>query len=1051
MTSQPPTEVPTEPFVLRHRKAIFFLTTALCLAGGYAAYVMPASVFPQTDFPRVVILIDNGVMPADEMMATITRPVEEAIKNIPGTTSIRSTTGRGSAAVNVFFDWSTDMAQAELYVLGRLSQIRGTLPSAAEFAVHRLTFSAFPIIGVSLTSKTRNITELWETARYDLNPRFLRIKGVARVNLVGGRVPEYHVVVDPVKLESYRLTLDQISRALAATNQFTSAGMHEENRQLYLAVVDSRLRNPAEIENVVVAWSGTSPVYVRDIATVRRGDAPQFNIVTADGAEAVLMNIYGQPDSNTVAIADALQEELKRIRQELPADAKLAFFYDQSLFVREGVRSVWESIIIGLCLSVLVLFVFLRSFSGTFVAATVIPVTVLLTLVGMRVFHMSFNLMTLGGIAAAIGMVIDDAIVVVEAIHAKVLAGHSAREAVGRVTREVGLPLVGSTLTPVVVFIPLAFLDGVAGVFFRALALTMVIALLTSLLLAVTLTPALGGLLIRRRVGQTQDELEQGGWVLRRIIVVYEWVVRRALRHWWLTLPLMALVVVAGVVLYSKLETDFLPKLEEGAFVLDYYSRPGTSLSETNRMLRHVEDILISTPEVESFSRRTGARLALAIAEPNTGDFLVKLRSKRERSTEQVIDELREKVHTAEPALHTEFPGVLSDLIGDLTWSPKPCEIRIYCTDTDVLKKKAAEIAETIEKIPGVVDVEPGLVVAGPSMRFAVRPEAAARAGLTPADIGTTLQTNLLGNASSYLLQGDRTIGIRVLSAAEARDREQRIRETLIRSQSGTMVTLNDVTEVQYQPGILEMQRDDLRQLVAVSARFAGMDLGTGIRAIQTRLGKTLRLPQGASLEFGGLYQQQQESFKNLMFVLLMAILLVFAVLLIEFRSFIQPLAIVLGSVLALFGVVAALYLTGTSLNIVSFLGAIIGVGLVAKNGILMLDFVEHLRERGLSLFEALVQSGRRRLRPVLMTSLTAFLGLLPLAYGVGTGADMLRPLAIAVIGALFISLLLSLVATPVFYYVMMRLLRLDKQTAGAVAFPSESDEEPRGVAHVKA
>ncbi|MHB8969165.1 MAG: efflux RND transporter permease subunit [Pirellulaceae bacterium] len=491
--------VTTDSFVLRHSKAILFLTAALCLAGAYCAYTMPASVFPQTDFPRVVILIDNGVMPADEMMATVTRPVEEAMKDIPGTANIRSTTGRGSAAVDVFFDWSTDMVQAELYVLGRLSQIRSTLPSSAEFAVHRLTFSAFPIIGISLTSSRRDITELWETARYDLNPRLLRIKGVARVNLVGGRVPEYHVVVDPVKLESYRLTLDQVSKALAATNQFTSAGMHEENRQLYLAVVDNRLRNSSDIENVVVACSGKSPVYIRDLATVRRGYAPQYNIVTAEGTDAVLLNVYGQPDSNTVSIAGALQEELQRIRQELPVDMKLAFFYDQSLFVQEGVRSVWECIVIGLVLSIIVLYLFLRSLSGALVVGAGIPVTVLVTLVIMRIFHMSFNLMTLGGIAAAIGMVIDDAIVVVEAIHAKLLSGQSAAKAIRSVTREVGPALVGSTLTPVVVFIPLAFLDGVAGVFFRALALTMVSALLTSLVVAVTFTPALAALVMRHR------------------------------------------------------------------------------------------------------------------------------------------------------------------------------------------------------------------------------------------------------------------------------------------------------------------------------------------------------------------------------------------------------------------------------------------------------------------------------------------------------------------------------------------------------------------------
>ena len=1032
--SRPNSPLPPEgdSFVLRNRKAILFLTAALCVAGGYAAYTMPSAVFPQTDFPRVVILIDNGVMPADEMMATITRPVEEAMKNIPGTVNIRSTTGRGSAAVNVFFDWSTDMVESELYVLGRLAQIRSSLPPSAEFAVHRLTFSAFPIIGISLTSKTKDITELWETARYDLSPRLLRIRGVGQVKLVGGRVPEYHVVVDPVKLDAHRLTLEQVTRALTSTNQFASAGMHEENRQLYLAVVDNRLRDPKDIENVVVAWSGKSPVYVHDIATVRRGQAPQFNIVTADGTEAVLMNVMSQPDGNTVAIADALQRELTQIRRELPPDTKLAFFYDQSIFVREGVRSVWESILLGLGLSVLVLYVFLRSIPETVTAAAVIPVTVLLTLVGMRAFHMSFNLMTLGGIAAAIGVIIDDAIVVVEAIHAKMLAGCTGRQAVQLVIHEIGLPLVGSTLTPVVVFIPLAFLDGVPGVFFRALAMTMVFALLTSLALAVTFTPALGSLLMRTRKGPTQAELEQGGYVLRGMIRVYEWTARRALRFSWLALACILLVVLGTARLYQELESDFLPSLEEGAFVLDYFTRPGTSLSETDRMLRHVEKILMDTPEVESFSRRTGARLALAIAEPNTGDFLVKLRSNRQRSTEEVIAELRGKIHNAEPALNTEFPGVLSDLIGDLTWSPDPCEIKIFSNDTAVLKEKAAEIAATIEKIPGVVDVNDGLVVAGPSMRFLVRPAAAARADLTPADVGSTLKTAMLGSVSSYLLQGDRIVDIRVLSEAEDRQTERDILETPVRSANGTTVVLDDVAQVDYEPGILEMQRDDLRQLVAVTARFEGMDLGRGIRTIQAHLDRTLQLPLGVSLEYGGMYRQQQESFRNLALVLLMAIFLVFAVLLVEFRSFVEPLAIVIGAVLALCGVIAALYVTGISLNIVSFLGAIIGIGIVAKNGILMLDFVDHLRARGYSLLEALVQSGRRRLRPVLMTSLTTFLGLLPLAYGVGAGADMLRPLAIAVIGALFISLLLSLVATPVCYYVMMRLFRLDRSPVEA-------------------
>lgn len=1015
-------------FVIRHRKGILFVSVVVCLAGAYAAYRMPAAVFPQTDFPRVVILVDNGVMPADEMMATITRPIEEAMKDIPGSVNIRSATGRGAAEINVFFDWNTDMVQSELFVLGRLSQIRSTLPPSATANVHRLTFAAFPVIGISLTSTSRSIADLWEMARYEIQPRFLRIPGVARIALVGGSVPEYHVVLDPVKLDAFQLAPPQVSQAIAGANRFVPAGMLEEDRQLYLTLVDGRVEDASELADMVIGWAGASPIRVRDVGSVRKGTAPRFNIVTADGVDAVLLNVYSQPDGNTVAIADALQTELGNLKRELPPDVRLAFFYDQSQFVREGVRSVWEAIFIGLALSIVVLYGFLRTISTTVVAALAIPVTVLTTLVGMHIFHMSFNLMTLGGIAAAIGLVIDDAIVVVEAIYAKVCAGHSRTEAARLAIREVGVPLIGSTLTPVVVFIPLTYLTGVPGVFFRALALTMVVALLTSLLIAVTLTPTLGAAFIHRRGGPVQDELEQGGPLLRRLIAVYEWAARRVLRHSAIAMGGVAAVTVAGLVLYFHLETDFLPAQDEGAFVLDYFTRPGTSLAETDRMLRHVEEILRHTPEIESYSRRTGARLALAIAEPNTGDFLVKLKKNRTRSTDEVIDELREEIAGAEPALNTEFPGVLSDLIGDLTWSPDPIEIRIFTNDTDRLRQLAAKIAEEIEQVPGVVDVNDGLVVAGPSLRYKVRQAAAVRAGLDAAQIGADLETAMLGSPASYVLEGDRTRTVRVMLAPRQSERKQRIGEIPLRSLQGARMTLDDVARAELRPGRLERHREDLRELIAVSGRLAGRDLGSGIAAIKRRLAATLEIPPGVSIEYGGLYQQQQESFRNLMFVLIMSILLVYGVLLLEFRTVLHPLAIVGGAVLALVGVVGALWLTDISLNIVSFLGAIIGVGIVAKNGILMFDYVDHLRHRGLPLVEALVQSGRRRLRPVLMTSLAAMSGLLPLAYGVGAGADMLRPLAVAVIGALCIALVLSLLATPLFYYVLLRVFRLHER-----------------------
>ena len=1008
-----------EGLVIRHGKIILFVSFVLCLAGVNSAYRMPASVFPQTDFPRVVILVDNGVMPADEMMATITRPIEEAMNDIPGTVNIRSATGRGSAEINVFFTWKTDMVQAELYVLSRMGQIRSTLPDTAEYQTFRLTFASFPIIGISLTSETRSLTDLWETAAYDIKPRLLRIKGVARVDLVGGREPEYHVVVDPAKLAAHHLNLTQVSQALADTNLFTPAGMHEQDRQLYLTLVDGRVREAKELEDIPVAWVDDAPVYIRDIGAVQHGSAPQYNIVTADGVDAVLLNVRSQPDGNTVGIADALHEELARLKHDLPPDMRLAFFYDQSLFVREGLGSVWESIAFGLILSIAVLYLFLRSVRTTFVAVLAIPATLLITVAGMHAAGMSFNLMTLGGIAAAIGLIIDDAIVVVEAIHAKINQGHAPTEAVHLALREVGPALFGSTITPVVVFIPLAFLDGVPGVFFRALAMTMVCSLLVSLFLAVTMTPTMAAYLLRRREHATDDE--QGGRFLRRLIAAYESAVRWALRHTVVATACMVLVVVLGIFVYINLESDFLPAQDEGAFVLDYFSRPGTSLSETDRMLRHVEEILRATPEVESYSRRTGARLALAIAEPNTGDFLVKLRPRRTRSTEEVIDELREKVQAAEPALNTEFPGVLSDLIGDLTWSPNPVEIKIFSTDTEALKKLATQVAEEIGHVEHVVDINDGLVVAGPSLVFRVNDAQALRAGLTAADLGSDMETALVGAVSSHVLEGDRIRNVRVrMAGAESKD-EAELSMIPVRSGSGQEVSMGNVSRIEHEPGHLEMSRDDQRQLVAVSARFEGIDLSRGIAAIKDKLAQSVDVPSDATIEFGGLFQQQQESFANLTRVLLMAVLFVFGVLIFEFRSLLQPIAIVVGALLALSGVVGALWITGITMNIVSFLSTIIGFGIVAKNGILMLDYVDQLRERGLPFTEALVQSGRRRLRPVLMTSLTAFLGLLPLAYGVGAGADMLRPLAIGVIGALCMSLLLSLVATPVVYYILVR------------------------------
>ncbi len=1013
-------------FAHRHAKAVCFIVFAVCLGGSYCALGMPSSVFPQTDFPRVVILVDNGVMPADEMMARITRPIEEAMKNVPSVVRVRTLTGRGSAEVSVFFDWKADMVHSELYVLTRLSQLKSSLPSTATFGTHRLTFSAFPIIGISLTSTTRNVRDLWEIARYQIKPRFLRIPGVARVDLVGGRTPEYHVVVDPARLRAVNLSLPDVLTALSKSNLLAPAGMHEENHTLYLTVVDGRVYTPEEIENLAISSDGTRVFRIRDVARVVPGQEPVFNVVTADGVNSILLNIRSQPDGSTLSIADHLKEELRNLRQELTPDLRLAFFYDQSLMVRASVRSVWEAIGFGLVLSMVILYLFLKRFGTTLIAVAVIPAAVLATLVVMKAAGMSFNLMTLGGIAAAVGLIIDDAIVVVEAIHTKIMMGLTRLKAVQEAVGEILKPLVGSTIGPVVVFVPLAFLDGVPGVFFRSLAVTMVVSLLASLVLAVTLTPSLAGWIFSERKGEkdlSPEEVERGGFILRRVIRAYEWTARLAFGHPWLTMGFSALVLLGGIALYYRLKSDFLPEMDEGGFVVDYIGPPGTSLAETDRALLELEKILRATPEVESYSRRTGAAIGLELVEPNTGDFLVKLKPKRVRKTSEVIAYLRDKFKQSAPRIHWDFHGILGDLIEDLTSSPQPIEIRIFSTDLEFLKKKAPEIEEKIQKIPGVVDTKSGIIVAGPSLSVRVRSADAQRFGIDSDDVAQALNAAMLGQTASSVLEADRVVDIRVRVDPARLDRMSSLENLPLRAPGGPWILLSQVADITEDPGQLELRREDLRQDVAVTARLEGRDLGSAISEIKAKLSRDPSLAPGM-VEYGGIYEEQQEAFRKLTLVLVMAIILVFTALLLEFGSFIASISIVYGAILSLFGTILALQLTGTSENIISRLGAIIGIGIVHKNGILMLDFVERLLAEGLPLEEALVRSGRRRLRPVLMTSMAAALGMLPLAYGIGSGADMLKPMAISVIGALCISVLLSLIATPTLYLLLTRLSR---------------------------
>jgi CzcA family heavy metal efflux pump len=1026
-----------KPFWLaRSTRTIFFFATVLTIAGIYFAFQVPISVFPETNFPRVVIGVDNGVMPLEQMQVTITKPIEDAVNTVPGLVTVRSITSRGQAEVSLFFDWNVDMFQSLQLVDAALSRVEQTLPLTAKITSNRLTFATFPILGYSLTSDTIPQTQLWEIATYDLKPPLNRVAGVSTVLVQGGKQPEFHVVPNLALMQTAGVTIQDLVNAIQASNIVDSPGLYEANHQLILGLVGAQVHDADGLRQLVVkSTPAGAPVHVADVATVMQATLPIYTTVTAKGKDAVLLTIARQPSSNTVAVADAVAAKVAELRAKLPAGVKLELFYDQSQLVRDSISSVRDAIFIGLILACIILFLFLRDWTSSLVAGLVIPVTIAVTILVLWAIGQSFNLMTLGGLAAAIGLVIDDAIVVVENIVMHRDAGENRSEAVRKALKEITTPLIGSTITPVVVFLPLVSVSGVTGSFFRALAITMAAALLTSLMLALTWTPGLSMVLLGKRDNDKEQEEHKPKSVMSRVLQLH----KRAL-DWALAKPLWiggacVLLVIGTWAGYNALGSDLLPEMDEGGFILDYIMPAGSSLSETNRVLEHVERILHATPEVEITSRRTGMEMGFnAVHEANTGDFTVKLKAKRSRSIDDVMADIRQQIRTTEPELDIEFTQVLQDMIGDLSNAPEPIQLKIFTNDPAQLAQLGPRVGDAIGKIPGVVDVQDGIenTISGPATNFQIDPVVAARLGFTPAEVSEDATAILDGvETTDPIIANGRPYTIRVRLGDETRSSLEAIQNTVFNSTSGHTASLGSLATVEQLPPQNEIRKENLQRLVVVTGRLEGSDLGTGVAKVQKTVAG-LHLPASVRVEYGGTYEEQQKSFRDLLRVLILALALVFGVLLTEFRNFPAPIAILTSSVLSIAGVILALLVTRTTFNVASFMGLIMVIGIVAKNGILLLDADERFRAEGASAHDAMLHAAQRRLRPIVMTALAAVCGMLPLAFALGAGSQMLQPLAIAVIGGLTISMVLSLIVTPLVYFLLTRNREAQPEEAAA-------------------
>jgi len=1025
-----------------HRKSVFSVSLLLAAAGVALMLQLPVSLFPDITFPRIVILADNGEEPADRMMASVTKPIEEVVSSLPGLRTERSLTSRGSAEISIFLNWGVNVQQALQLLQGRLANISNILPPTAHINAEAMSVAVFPIEGYSLTSKTRSLVELRDIAVYQLRPQLLRVPGVQRVEVTGGDTRDFEVRVDPNKLYQYKLDIRQVADALRLTNFISSTGMLDNNYQLYLSLVTGLLKTADDISAVTVTTLNGSPIRIGDVATVTPNVEDRTIRTTAHGRDAVLINILKQPTGSTVQIGQDVQSVLRTIK--LPSDVSFENFYDQATYISDSISSTRDSIVIGIVLAMIVLLLFLRSWRITLVVALVVPITIAGTFVCLYTINETINIMTLGGIAAAVGLLIDDSIVIIEAIFTHFAIeqheGGSKEEIYSRATgaalKTLMVAVISSTLSTIVIHIPLGFLSGITGAFFRSLSITMVFALILSFLFSITLAPLLAGGFVSARDIDREVKREDKR---SRLSDYFERFMRGVLNNSWVTIPAVLLLLAASYFFYIKLGSGFMPEMDEGSFVLDYASPPGTSLTETNRMLTNVERVLMKIPEVAAYSRRTGTQLGFFLTEPNKGDYTVRLNQVRTRGINEVINEVRARVQQIEPRLTIDFGQILQDVIGDLTNTPMPIEVKVFGGDQMTLEKTANRVLELIQPVNGVVDAFNGIVIAGPSNMIEVDPQRSSFYNITTKDVQEQLQLMMAGVEPTSVLIGQKSVGIRVRFPAAYHFNLDSLGSLMLTSSKGTLVPLKAIATIYRTPGEAERDREGLEPFIAVTARIENRDLGSTINDIKSVLNAKLHLPTGMRIEYGGVYQTQQESFRSLLIVALIAFVLVFLVLLFTFREFRAAIAIILITILSLGGVFAALWVTNMTLNISSFVGLIMIIGIVAENAIFIL-YTAHLpRYSAMHPHDAIIGATHERMRPIAMTTLAAVLALLPLALALGAGAQMQQSLAIAVIGGFSVSTILLFVLLPGLYTLLSPRAMSSRSTGLETGGPSES------------
>jgi len=1000
------------------RRFIYMATACLTAAGIWVAFRLPSAIYPELTFSRVTVVVQGSSLGARQVLFSITRPVEEAISIVPGVIRVQSRSIRGASETNVTFAPKTDMVFALQQMQARINQVRADLPPNLDIEVERLTPSLFPIISYNVEGG--DPATLYDIARYQIRPLISRVPGVGRVDIMGSDVREIEVVADPAKLAQQQMTYEELATSIQASTAVTAVGRMPQDYRQYLIVTTTEAHSPDDIARIVVGHG----LRVGDLATVTPGTEDHVRIIAGDGRPAALINVTRQVGGNTLAVADSVASIAASLAKTLPPGVVLRPVYDQAALVRDAVKSVRDAMIIGAVLAVIILLFFLRHARITAISASSIPITMAITVFVMSLIGQTFNLMTLGAMAIAIGLVIDDAVVITENIVRHTHLNPDREVAIRDAVQELIWPVTTSTITTVVVFLPLGLLTGVEGQFFHALSITLTIAVLVSLLVALTIIPLLSEQFLRPvdvEETATGSDTKQGvlarlGRAIDSLADHYERALGATLRHARWIIPVAAALVVAGILAQRVAPTGFLPEIDEGAFVLDYWSPGGTALAETDRMVHIVEEILASTPEIVGTSRRTGAELGLFATEQNRGDINARLKPEgdRDRSTFEVIDEVRGKIEAAVPRLRVEFVQILSDVINDLAGAASPVEIKMFGQDLAALETYAKKLEPKMAKVEGLEDYFSGVAEPSAEMEMTIDQAEANRIGMTPAQVADEASGALMGEPAGEIRLDDRTVAVRVRAPDSVRFNPRLLGSIPIFSaQTHGSAPLAALATFHPTEARAELLRENQQQMITATADLADRALGAVMTDVKAVLAETPP-PPGIRIELGGQYAGQQQAFRALLMVLALAAASVIGVMVLQFQSFVEPLVVLLAAPLSFVGAIGLLLITGTPLNVSSFMGLILLVGLIVKNGIILLDFARHLmRNEGMPLEQALREAARIRLRPILMTTLCTLFGLLPLALGIGAGSDLQRPLALAVIGGLALSTPITLFVVP--------------------------------------